>query len=77
MGEDVSESFSDAAPVAELALLALAEAANPFLIDDDLATLGLDLLVTEEGREPWGVNYMLVHGDPEAPPQPLLEEELR
>lgn len=45
---------------------------------DDLATLALDLLVTEEGHEPWGVNYMLVHGDPEAPPpQRLLEEELR
>jgi FdhE protein len=33
---------------------------------DDLATLALDLLVTGEGREPWGVNFMLVHGDPEA-----------
>ncbi|QJR09282.1 Protein FdhE [Usitatibacter rugosus] len=45
---------------------------------DDLATLALDLLVTEDGREPWGVNYMLVHGDPDAPPsQPLLEKELR
>jgi FdhE protein len=33
---------------------------------DDLATLPLDLLLTDEGREPWGVNFMLVHGDPEA-----------
>jgi FdhE protein len=33
---------------------------------DDLASLALDLLVTEAGREPYGVNFMLVHGDPEA-----------
>ena len=33
---------------------------------DDLATVALDLLVVDEGREPWGVNFMLVHGDPEA-----------
>jgi FdhE protein len=32
---------------------------------DDLATLALDLLVGEAGREPWGVNFMLIHGDPE------------
>ena len=32
---------------------------------DDLATLALDILVGEAGREPWGVNFMLVHGDPE------------
>jgi FdhE protein len=32
---------------------------------DDLATVPLDLLVGDEGFEPWGVNYMLIHGDPE------------
>jgi FdhE protein len=31
---------------------------------DDIATLPLDILVTEAGREPYGVNFMLVHGDP-------------
>jgi len=35
---------------------------------DDLATLPLDLLVTEAGREPYGVNFMLVHGDPGTEP---------
>jgi len=34
---------------------------------DDIATLALDLLVTEAGREPYGVNFMLVHGDPGEP----------
>jgi len=33
-------------------------------IADDLATLALDLLVTETGKSPAGVNFMLVHGDP-------------
>jgi FdhE protein len=35
---------------------------------DDVATLALDLLVTEAGREPYGVNFMLVHGDPGTEP---------
>lgn len=35
-------------------------------IADDLATLALDLLVTDAGKIPAGVNFMLVHGDPEA-----------
>jgi FdhE protein len=34
---------------------------------DDLATVALDILVADEGRQPWGVNFMLIHGDPEAP----------
>jgi FdhE protein len=34
---------------------------------DDLATLPLDILVGDEGRQPWGVNLMLIHGDPEPP----------
>jgi FdhE protein len=34
-------------------------------VADDLATLALDLLVTETGKAPCGVNFMLVHGDPE------------
>jgi FdhE protein len=33
-------------------------------VADDLATLPLDLLLTEEGRNSSGVNFMLVHGDP-------------
>ena len=32
---------------------------------DDLATVALDILVAEQGREPTGVNFMLIHGDPE------------
>jgi FdhE protein len=34
-------------------------------IADDLATLPLDLLVVDSGKQPAGVNFMLVHGDPE------------
>jgi FdhE protein len=34
---------------------------------DDIATLALDLLVADAGREPCGVNFMLIHGDPDAP----------
>jgi FdhE protein len=33
-------------------------------VADDLATLPLDLLVAETGRNPSGINFMLVHGDP-------------
>ena len=33
---------------------------------DDLATVALDLLVGDDGFEPFGVNFMLVHGDPDA-----------
>lgn len=32
---------------------------------DDLATLALDLLVSETGKESSGVNHLLVHGDPQ------------
>ena len=35
-------------------------------IADDLATLPLDLLVTETGKTSSGVNFMLIHGDPES-----------
>ncbi|HTQ00411.1 MAG TPA: formate dehydrogenase accessory protein FdhE [Casimicrobiaceae bacterium] len=35
-------------------------------VADDLATLALDLLVSETGRSPCGVNFMLLHGDSEA-----------
>ena len=33
-------------------------------VADDLATLALDLLVSDTGKSPCGVNFMLVHGDP-------------
>lgn len=33
---------------------------------DDLASLALDLLVTETGKTSSGVNFMLIHGDPGA-----------
>jgi FdhE protein len=33
-------------------------------IADDIASLPLDLLVVASGKEPSGVNFMLVHGDP-------------
>lgn len=33
---------------------------------DDLATLALDLLVVDSGKESSGVNFMLIHGDPGA-----------
>lgn len=35
-------------------------------VADDLATLALDLLVSDTGKVSCGVNYMLVHGDPDA-----------
>jgi FdhE protein len=35
-------------------------------IADDLATLSLDLLVSDAGKTPSGVNLMLIHGDPES-----------
>ena len=34
-------------------------------VADDLATLPLDLLVVDTGKYPSGVNFMLVHGDPD------------
>jgi FdhE protein len=33
-------------------------------VADDLATLSLDLLVGDTGKQPIGVNLMLIHGDP-------------
>ena len=40
-------------------------------VADDLATLTLDLLVSEEGQQRHGVNLLLLFGDPEdAPPPP-------
>lgn len=33
---------------------------------DDLATVALDLLVTDTGKQGSGVNFMLIHGDPGA-----------
>jgi FdhE protein len=33
-------------------------------VADDIASLPLDLLVVASGKEPSGVNFMLVHGDP-------------
>lgn len=33
-------------------------------VADDLASLSLDLLVVETGKQPSGVNLMLIHGDP-------------
>ena len=33
---------------------------------DDLATVALDLLVNDTGKESSGVNFMLIHGDPGA-----------
>ncbi len=35
-------------------------------VADDLATLALDLLVSDAGKTSCGVNFMLVHGDAEA-----------
>ncbi len=34
-------------------------------VADDLASLSLDLLVAETGKHSSGVNFMLIHGDPE------------
>lgn len=43
---------------------------DPFVdpVADDLATVTLDLLVSESGLQRHGVNLMLLFGDPEAPP---------
>ncbi|QRR32832.1 formate dehydrogenase accessory protein FdhE [Hydrogenophaga sp. YM1] len=45
---------------------------DPFVdpVADDLASLTLDLLVAETGKERHGVNFMLLFGEPE----PLLED---
>jgi FdhE protein len=42
---------------------------DPFVepVADDLATLTLDLLVSDAGKQRYGVNFMLLFGDPEAP----------
>ncbi|TCP07984.1 formate dehydrogenase accessory protein FdhE [Caldimonas thermodepolymerans] len=42
---------------------------DPFAepVADDLATLTLDLLVCEAGRQRYGVNLMLLYGEPEPP----------
>ena len=47
---------------------------DPFVdpVADDLATLTLDLLVAETGKQRHGVNFMLLFGEPEA--EPLLED---
>jgi FdhE protein len=37
---------------------------------DDLATLTLDMLISEAGFQRQGVNLMLLFGDPDAPPDP-------
>jgi FdhE protein len=39
-------------------------------VADDLASLTLDLLVSESGMHRHGVNLMLLFGDPEPPPDP-------
>jgi FdhE protein len=39
-------------------------------VADDLATLTLDLLVSEAGYQRHGVNLLLLFGDPDAPPAP-------
>ncbi len=33
-------------------------------VADDLATISLDLLITDTGKTSPGVNFMLIHGDP-------------
>jgi FdhE protein len=38
---------------------------------DDLATLTLDLLLADGGKQRHGVNLMLLFGDPQAPPDPV------
>lgn len=44
---------------------------DPFVdpVADDLATLTLDLLVSEAGRQRHGVNLWLLFGEPEPPPE--------
>lgn len=39
-------------------------------IADDLASVTLDLLVSDAGRQRHGVNLLLLFGDPDAPPEP-------
>ena len=39
-------------------------------VADDLASVTLDLLVSESGRQRRGVNLMLLFGDPDPPPEP-------
>ena len=43
---------------------------NPMVdpVADDLATVTLDLLVSDAGKLRHGVNLMLLFGEPEAPP---------
>ncbi|MFT3816738.1 MAG: formate dehydrogenase accessory protein FdhE [Rubrivivax sp.] len=45
---------------------------DPFVdpVADDLATLTLDLLIAETGKQRHGVNLMLLFGEPEPPPDP-------
>ena len=45
---------------------------DPFVdpVADDLASLTLDLLVSETGKQRSGVNLMLLFGEPEPPPDP-------
>lgn len=45
---------------------------DPFVdpVADDLASLTLDLLVSETGKKRHGVNLMLLFGEPEPPPDP-------
>mgnify|MGYP000650928468 CR=1 FL=1 len=38
-------------------------------VADDLATVALDLLLSETGKQRHGVNYMLLWGEPEAAPE--------
>ncbi len=42
-------------------------------VADDLATLTLDLLVSDGGKTRHGVNFMLLFGDPGLPPDPSPE----
>jgi FdhE protein len=46
---------------------------DPFVdpVADDLASVTLDLLVTEAGYQRHGINLMLLFGAPDAPPDPL------
>lgn len=45
---------------------------DPFVdpVADDLASLTLDLLVSDTGKQRGGVNLMLLFGEPEPPPDP-------
>lgn len=48
---------------------------DPFVdpVADDLASLTLDLLVSDTGKHRHGVNFMLLFGESEAEPEPVLE----